>query len=88
MDFYNQRWVRFIFRHDGVTIGPFVFYAVPKSSVSRAFACHENCHKIQWRRYWYIGFPFVYLYENIRHGYRNNKFEVEARLWAAQDRWE
>lgn len=41
---------------------------------------HELCHVLQFRRYGFVRFLCLYLMENIRKGYRNNKFEKEARM--------
>ena len=40
---------------------------------------HELCHVRQYQQHGYIGFLVKYLWESIRKGYYNNKFEVEAR---------
>lgn len=40
---------------------------------------HELCHLDQFRRHGYIGFTLMYLWESVRKGYYNNRFEVEAR---------
>ena len=40
---------------------------------------HELCHVQQFKQHGYIGFLVKYLWESIRKGYYNNKFEVEAR---------
>ena len=40
---------------------------------------HELCHIRQYKQHGYIGFIVKYLWESIRKGYYNNKFEVEAR---------
>lgn len=41
---------------------------------------HEVEHVRQFRRYGYLWFPVLYLWESARKGYDNNRFEVEARL--------
>lgn len=41
---------------------------------------HELCHVQQFRRYGFLRFLYLYLMENIRKGYVNNKFEKEARM--------
>ena len=41
---------------------------------------HEICHIRQFRQHGYIGFIVKYLWESIRRGYYNNRFEVEARI--------
>ncbi len=40
---------------------------------------HELCHIEQYKKNGYIIFIIKYLWECIRKGYYNNKFEVEAR---------
>jgi len=40
---------------------------------------HELCHLKQFRQHGYIVFIVKYLWESIRKGYYDNKFEVEAR---------
>lgn len=40
---------------------------------------HELCHIAQFQRYGFTGFICRYLWESIRMGYYNNKYEVEAR---------
>lgn len=40
---------------------------------------HELKHIEQYRRYGAVRFIVLYLYETLKHGYANNRFEVEAR---------
>ena len=40
---------------------------------------HELCHVQQYQQHGFIWFLVQYLWESIRKGYYNNKFEVEAR---------
>lgn len=40
---------------------------------------HELKHIEQFRRHGFIRFIFLYLLESVRHGYTNNKYEIEAR---------
>ncbi|MES2849737.1 MAG: DUF4157 domain-containing protein [Bacteroidota bacterium] len=40
---------------------------------------HELCHVRQYKQHGYVGFIIKYLWESLRKGYYNNKFEVEAR---------
>lgn len=40
---------------------------------------HELCHIQQFKRYGYINFIVKYLWQSIRNGYQNNKYEIEAR---------
>ncbi len=39
---------------------------------------HELAHVRQWRGR-PLAFPLLYALEHVRHGYRNNPYEVEAR---------
>lgn len=41
---------------------------------------HEACHIRQFQENGYFTFIIKYLLESMKHGYYNNKFEVEARL--------
>ena len=40
---------------------------------------HELCHINQYRQYGFFRFLFLYVVESFKHGYYNNRFEVEAR---------
>lgn len=40
---------------------------------------HELKHIEQFQQHGYFGFLAKYVWESIRHGYYNNKFEIEAR---------
>ena len=40
---------------------------------------HEMCHIDQFKRHGFFNFITKYLVESIRHGYYNNKYELEAR---------
>jgi Domain of unknown function (DUF4157) len=40
---------------------------------------HELCHVRQYRQHGLVPFLAKYLWESIKKGYHNNKFEVEAR---------
>ncbi len=40
---------------------------------------HELCHIKQFKEHGYVGFIIKYLWESIKKGYYNNRFEVEAR---------
>ena len=40
---------------------------------------HELCHIQQFRQHGLVGFIVKYVWESIKKGYYNNKFEVEAR---------
>lgn len=40
---------------------------------------HELCHVKQFKENGYLLFLFKYLWESLKKGYYNNKYEVEAR---------
>jgi hypothetical protein len=40
---------------------------------------HELAHVKQFRQHGFFNFLFQYIIESIRHGYRDNKYEKEAR---------
>ena len=40
---------------------------------------HERCHLQQFKKYGTVPFIVKYLFESIKSGYYNNKYEVEAR---------
>jgi hypothetical protein len=40
---------------------------------------HELCHIKQFKEHGFIVFLVKYLWESVRHGYYNNKYEAEAR---------
>jgi predicted SprT family Zn-dependent metalloprotease len=40
---------------------------------------HELCHLTQYKQHGTIGFIVKYLWESLKKGYYNNRFEVEAR---------
>jgi len=46
---------------------------------SRSWLLHELKHVAQYEQYGTIWFILLYLYESMRKGYINNRFEVEAR---------
>ena len=40
---------------------------------------HEICHVKQYQQYGMAGFIIRYLWESIKKGYQQNKYEIEAR---------
>ncbi len=40
---------------------------------------HELCHIKQFKQNGYVIFILKYLWESIKHGYHNNRYEIEAR---------
>ena len=62
-------------------------YHTPKDEFlqNKKWLTHELCHVKQYKQHGLIGFIFKYLYESIRHGYHNNRFEIEARNAAKEN---
>ncbi len=56
-------------------------YGVPKTDflADEKWLKHELCHIKQFKHYGYFNFVVKYLWESLRKGYYNNRFEVEAR---------
>ncbi len=40
---------------------------------------HELCHVRQFEQYGFVNFTARYLWESLKNGYYNNKYEAEAR---------
>lgn len=51
-----------------------------------AWVRHELCHVRQFQKYGWVRFLGLYFWENLRHGYRDNAFEREARAAETEDR--
>lgn len=47
---------------------------------NKPWVAHELCHIRQFQEHGFWRFLWLYLLESFRHGYYNNKYEVEARL--------
>lgn len=65
-----------------IVIGKKIFlYGVAKQDflANESWLNHELCHINQYKKYGLLRFIFLYLLESIKHGYYNNKFEIEAR---------
>lgn len=46
---------------------------------NKAWLRHELCHVQQFEEHGFVAFIFKYVWESIRHGYYNNRYEAEAR---------
>lgn len=53
----------------------------------RKWLCHELKHVEQFRQYGFIRFVLLYLWESLRHGYYDNKFERAAREAEDSGQW-
>ena len=85
MDKYNSKFASAIGNLYGeskwaiTTSGKTTRYSVPKESVTAKWRRHENTHKNQFIKYGWIPFVLMYIWETVKNGYYNNKYEVEAR---------
>jgi hypothetical protein len=43
------------------------------------WVCHELAHVKQYEKYGFVRFMLLYLLESIRRGYRQNRYELEAK---------
>ena len=53
-----------------------------KAALDEELLLHEARHVTHFRAH--RGFPILYAWESLRRGYHQNRFEVDARSWAAQ----
>jgi len=56
-----------------------IYYLDDKSMESKRVKKHELKHIEQIERLGRFRFTIEYLYQSVRYGYNNNKFEIEAR---------
>jgi len=63
----------------GMTIYPFILFKKSKEEVDDTIFRHEMQHIYQVEQIGWFKFYLTYLWENLRHGYRNNKYEMDAR---------
>jgi len=76
--FLRKSWI------GGLTIYPFIFFKRSKEEVTDRLFRHELEHIYQVQAVGWIKFYALYLLENLRNGYKNNKYELAAE--AVQDR--
>jgi hypothetical protein len=85
-DIYNSKLARLIgmlYRSDAFAITTSkntCRYSCSKDMVSEYWRKHEEVHKSQFARMGWFRFICAYTWEFIKHGYKNNKFEKEARV--------
>src|SRR5690348_13086194 len=73
-------WPLYRTKVDAVTSGRVTLFLC---NPTMDLVAHEYCHRLQAQQYGVIRFAAMYALEYLRHGYWNNRFEVEAREYAA-----
>lgn len=51
----------------------------------KRWVLHEIQHVAQYRKYGFFPFLFLYIYECLKNGYPNNRFEIDARAAETND---
>lgn len=62
----------------GITIYPFIFFKRTREEVTDRLFRHEMEHIYQVERLGWFRFYLTYLWQNVRVGYKKNKYELEA----------
>ena len=70
----RQKWVA------AITLWNTIWVA-PDAALSVDLLLHESRHVDQFQAH--VAFPFLYLWESLRRGYFMNRFEIDARAYAA-----
>lgn len=65
----------------GITFGRTIWLA-PEAPFAAELLLHELRHVQQFQEH--ATFPLLYAWESVRRGYRRNRFEVDAREYAAR----
>jgi hypothetical protein len=52
---------------------------------NKRWVLHELKHVEQFKQHGFLSFLFLYVWESIRRGYVNNKYEIEARAAEADE---
>ena len=63
----------------GITLPPFGIFILPERLHQGWLVRHEQAHWKQAQRMGVVLFYAAYIWYTIRHGYRNNPMEIEAR---------
>lgn len=72
-------WLLRRFGKVAITLPPWGIYYVPGALVGPRLTKHEAAHWAQYERMGLVRFYATYLWLTMRHGYRQNPMEVEAR---------
>lgn len=78
------RWFLRTFGYGGITLPPLGIYILVEHLGSQRLIRHEQAHWRQWQRMGTVRFYATYIWLWLRHGYRNNPLEIEARAAEVQ----
>jgi hypothetical protein len=67
------------FGYGGITLPPFGIFILAERLDEERLARHEQAHWEQAQRMGIVRWYLTYAWLTMRHGYRNNPLEVEAR---------
>ena len=73
------RWFLRTFGYGGITLPPFGIFILAERLDEERLVRHEQAHLEQAQRMGIVRWYLTYARLTMRHGYRNNPLEVEAR---------
>ena len=73
------RWFLRTFGFRAITLPPLGIYVLAEHIDSERLRRHEMAHWAQYQRMGAVMFYVRYVWLSLRHGYRNNPMEIEAR---------
>ena len=73
------RWFLRRFGFAGVALAPWGIFILAEHMHSRRLIRHEQAHWRQWQRMGTVRYYATYVWQVLRHGYRNAPMEIEAR---------
>lgn len=81
---YNSRLAKLILGEGyiAITLAKWCFVKGGPRTITPFVRYEEEAHYKQWKKY-HIFFPFLYAWEQFMRGYHGNRFEVEAKMEAA-----
>jgi purine-cytosine permease-like protein len=63
----------------GVALAPWGIFILAEHMHSQRLIRHEQAHWAQWQRMGTVRYYATYIWQVLRHGYRNAPMEIEAR---------
>ncbi len=73
------RWFLRTFGYGGICLPPVGIFILTERINEAPLIRHEQCHWQQAQRMGIVRWYLTYAWYTIRHGYRNNPMEIEAR---------